>query len=153
MNVELHAVLSCETVRSWWHKYKHVPEGLEAMPVNEQMNKTKSSPGNHKTSPRSRTSLELGSVMLRSKAVRGGIRVCVSPARHLRAVDAAGPLARTTATPHLPWPEDRAKMVSASASVTGSPRQRNLQGGATPLVKYKKKKKSLIAKRTKTSRN
>lgn len=101
------------------------------------MNK-KVSPGNQKTSPRSRISLELGSVMLRNKAVRGGIRPCVSPARRLRAVDEAGPLARTTATPHLPWPEDRAKMVSASASPTGSPRQRSLQGGVALLVKYNK---------------
>lgn len=79
-------------------------------------------------------------MMLRNKAVRGGMRLCVSPARHLRAVDEAGPLARTTATPHLPWPEDRAKMVSASASPSGSPRQRNLQGGVTLLAKCNKSK-------------
>ena len=79
-------------------------------------------------------------MMLRNKAVRGGIRLCVIPARHLRAVDEAGPLARTTATPHLPWPEDRAKMVSASASPNGSPRQTSLQGGVTLLVKYNKSK-------------
>lgn len=64
----------------------------------------------------------------------------MSPARHLRAVDEAGPLARTTATPHLPWPEDRAKMLSALASSTGSPRQRNLQGAVALLVKYIKSK-------------
>lgn len=75
-------------------------------------------------------------MMLRNKAVRGGIRLCVSPARHLRAVDEAGPLARTTATPHLPWPEDRAKMVSASASPSGGPRQRDLQGALPPQAKY-----------------
>lgn len=73
--------------------------------------------------------------MLRNEAVRGGMRLCVSPARHLRAVDEAGPLARITATPHLPWPEDRAKMVSASASPTGRSRETNLQGGVTILVK------------------
>lgn len=64
--------------------------------------------------------------------------MCVSPARRLRAVDEAGPLARSTATPHLPWPEDRAKMLSASASAAGSPPQRHLQAAVTLLVKYNK---------------
>lgn len=32
MDVELHAVLSCEAVRSWWRKYKHVPDRLELTP-------------------------------------------------------------------------------------------------------------------------
>lgn len=92
-------------------------------------------PGNQRTSPRSSTSLDWGSVMLRNKAVRGGGRLRVSPAIHLRAVADAGPLARTTATPHLPWPDDNAKMVSASASPTGSPSQvdSNLQAGVTLL--------------------
>lgn len=89
-----------------------------------------SRPGNQRTSPRSSTSLDWASVMLRNNAVRGGGRLRVSPAIHLRAVAEAGPLARITATPHLPWPEDRAKMVSASASPTGTPSKvhRNLLG-------------------------
>lgn len=61
--------------------------------------------------------------MLRNKAVRGGGRLPMSPAMHLRAVAEAGPLARITATPHLPWPDDNAKIVSASASPYRSPSQ------------------------------
>lgn len=79
--------------------------------------------------------------MLRNRAVRGGGRLRVSPAIHLRAVTEAGPLARTTATPHLPWPDDNAKMVSASASPTGCSSQveRNLQDGV-PLLETNGKK-------------
>lgn len=62
-------------------------------------------------------------MMLRNRAVRGGGRRCVNPAIHLRAVAEAGPLTRTTATPHLPCPDDSAKMVSASASAAGAPSQ------------------------------
>lgn len=47
----------------------------------------------------------------------------MNPAIHLRAVAEAGPLTRTTATPHLPCPDDSAKMVSASASAAGAPSQ------------------------------
>lgn len=88
-------------------------------------------PGNQRTSPRSSTSLDRGSVMLRNRALRGGGRLQRSPVIHLRAVAEAGPLARTTATPHLPWPDDNAKMLSASASATGTPSQvdTNLQAG------------------------
>lgn len=77
--------------------------------------------------------------MLRNKAVRGGGSLRVSPVIHLRAVAEAGPLARTTATPHLPWPDDNAKMVSASAIPTGTPLKvdRNLQGGV-PLLEIGK---------------
>ena len=71
--------------------------------------------------------------MLRNRAVRGGGRLRVSPVIHLRAVAEAGPLARTTATPHLPWPDDNAKMVSASAIRTPSQEDRNLQSGAALL--------------------
>lgn len=97
-------------------------------------------PGNQRTSPRSSTSLVLGSVMLRNRAVRGGGRPRVRPAIHFRAVAEAGPLARITATPHLPWPEDKAKMVSASARPTGGPSKvaRNLQGGV-PLLEINDK--------------
>lgn len=59
--------------------------------------------------------------MLRNKAVRGGGRLRVSPAICFSAVADAEPLTRTTATPHLPWPDDNAKMVSASASPAGTP--------------------------------
>ncbi|KAJ3598840.1 hypothetical protein NHX12_032804 [Muraenolepis orangiensis] len=53
--------------------------------------------------------------MVRSRALRGGGRACLSaPPMLLRAVEEAGPLTLTTATPHLPWPDDNAKMVSAS---------------------------------------
>ncbi len=78
--------------------------------------------------------------MLRNRAVRGGGRLRVSPAIHLRAAAEAGPLARTTATPHLPWPDDNAKMLSASASPAGSPSQvdRDLQGGV-PLLEIGKR--------------
>lgn len=81
------------------------------------------SPGNHRTSPRSSTSLEQGSVMLRNRAVRGGGRQCVSPTIDLKAEAEAGPLTRTTATPQLPWPDDNAKMVSASTSPSWTPSQ------------------------------
>lgn len=92
-------------------------------------------PGNQKTSPRSRTSFDMGSLMLRNRAVRGGGGLRETPAIHLRAVAEAGPLARTTATPHLPWPDDKAKMLSASASPNGIPSQvdKNLQGGVPML--------------------
>ncbi|KAI4829269.1 hypothetical protein KUCAC02_023323 [Chaenocephalus aceratus] len=88
-----------------------------------------------KTSPRSRTSFDMGSLMLRNRAVRGGGGLRETPAIHLRAVAEAGPLARTTATPHLPWPDDKAKMLSASASPNGIPSQvdKNLQGGVPML--------------------
>lgn len=76
--------------------------------------------------------------MLRNRAVRGGGRLRVSPAIHLRAVAEAGPLARITATPHLPWPDDSAKMVSASTSGTPSQVDRNLRGGV-PLLEIHKK--------------
>lgn len=77
--------------------------------------------------------------MFRNKAVRGGGRLCARPAIHFRAVDEAGPLARITATPHLPWPEDKAKMVSASARPTGRPLyvDRNLQVGFSVLERSK----------------
>lgn len=96
-------------------------------------------PGNQRTSPRSSTSLDFGSVILRSMAVRGGGRFPVSPAMHLRAVAESGPLARITATPHLPWPDDSAKMVSASASPCGSPSwvDSSLQAGVALLENRK----------------
>lgn len=72
--------------------------------------------------------------MLRNRAVRGGGRLRVSPAICFRAVAEAGPLVRTTATPHLPWPDDNAKMVSASASGAVD---RSLQGGV-PLMEMSK---------------
>lgn len=71
-------------------------------------------PGNHSTSPRSSSSWERGSVTFRRTAVLGGGKPRVKPAMLWRTNAEAGPLTRTTATPHLPCPDDRAKMVSAS---------------------------------------
>lgn len=70
----------------------------------------------------------------------------MSPATHLRAVAEAGPLARITATPHLPWPDDSAKMVSASASPCLSPSRvdSRLQGGVALLENRKRQDTSTI---------
>ena len=62
-------------------------------------------------------------MLVRSSARRGGGIALVSPAMLLRAVEEAGPLTLTTATPHRPWPDDNAKMVSAS----------HIEPGAAPL--------------------
>ncbi|TNN35599.1 hypothetical protein EYF80_054241 [Liparis tanakae] len=60
--------------------------------------------------------------MLRSRASRGG-GGRLPLVMVLRAAEEAGPLARTTATPQRPWPDDKEKMLSASASPPGTPSQ------------------------------